>query len=185
MADSLENLKKLNKDQLIEQAIKKINDTTFHIENYDRISVLLSEKEIVVSFEMSIQYVPAGKEFCYNIRVSLVNGSINTSINENRQGKKPNSDISYYNPREEDKQSIDFIIRAINRSKKVGHIPKGIISRGNTMIIYDRLHYFDIRVNSKHQGSFYKIDKETAKIYDLGHKHYTALPRPGHWEEIL
>ena len=44
------------------------------------------------------------------------------------------------------------------------------------MIIRDNQNYYDIKLTSTHQESFCKTDKQSRKIYDLGHAHFIAPP---------
>ena len=171
----VERIKKSGRDSIIKSALKII-DKDIDINNFV-IKVKANKKTVIVLFHIPIIYVPFNSEFCYNFGADLIVGSSWSNNVSNPEGYRiDKNDISYYSPTEETQKHILFVLNAINNSNEIGSIDSKNIDFKDSMIIRDNQNYYDIKVTSTHQKSFYKIDKQSGKIYDSGHKHFIAPP---------
>lgn len=162
----IDSLSKLGKDSLIKLALKKINDPAFNQNDYKNIKVIVKKDNVTVSFRNNILLIKNNSCFYSHVSVELLGGGVSKSIEGNCDN--PN----YYKLTKKDKEKIDFVFNCINKSNEVGDIPDKKLEGNTTMVITEKLGYYEVEVSDYSTMSRYKINKQTGKIYDAMHKHY-------------
>lgn len=170
----------LGKDSIVQLALDLIAKEA-SIQNFTKIKVKTNGKEVHVSLQNPIKYLPIKSIYYFDVGVSIFNKKINyNSISNGVFNNKSN--IQFYKRTRETDKIIQFIIESINKSNKVDKI--NIENFDNDMIIREYKNYYDITVISKLQESFYKIEKKSGKIYDPEHNNLIPSPEENDWKEI-
>jgi hypothetical protein len=164
----LEELKKKSRIEIIEMAVKQLNDPAFKKESYDRIQVMAGDHKLYVIFDVSICYIPKGKSWYGSIYVDIPGRQISKSVFSN---EAPSSEPGYYSLDEKNKEAIDFIMKSINKSNTVGDLPGSVVPEGSRMLILEKPDCYAIEMDSETIVSNYKIRKKTGEIYEAGHNH--------------
>ncbi len=162
----VDSLKKLGRDALIKLAVKEINDPGFDISAYDRIVVKADSTKILVCFDISVLFKSKKACFYNSVDVAL-NGS---GTMKSSQGSC--KETKYYKVSPAMKKKIDFVFQSINKENEIGDIPDRKMIEGATMEITENADHYYIEVSDWSTYSHYKIQKESGKIYEAGHKHY-------------
>ncbi|MEE9611688.1 MAG: hypothetical protein V3W19_10565 [Desulfatiglandales bacterium] len=168
-----EEIMKLGRGAIIRTASERIDDSSFKVENFDiiKVKVIAKRNDVWVTFNMSFRYVPINSCFYYAVAVGLVSEirSMSPICNpDNFKGKKR---TEFFQPTEESKKAVAFVIDVVSNSENDGNADEWKLSEDTTMTIYDNAEYFSIQVESAYQVSFYKIAKDSGRIYDEGHEH--------------
>ncbi len=175
MNKKVEKIKASGRDSIIKSAIKII-DEAIDINNF-MIEVKANKTSVIVSFHIPIIYVPLNSVFCYDFGVDLAAGSSWSNIVSNPEAYGSDKiNIPYYTTTAETQKNIQIVINAINNSDEVGSVDIQYFGIEDCMIIRDNQNFYDIRMLSLHQESFYKIDKASGKIYDSRHAHLIPPP---------
>jgi hypothetical protein len=162
----IDSLKKLGRDSLINLAVKKLNESAFKPNNYDRIIVKANENSLVVEFSLSIVLSDSKSCFYDFVFVALVGSGSGKSIKGDCENPK------FYTFPKTDKKKINFVFDAINKSNEIGHIPNNKLDEDTKMEIVEKLNYYYVEVSNWSTFSHYKVNKLTGKIYEANHKHY-------------
>jgi len=175
MIKKVEKLKKRGRDSIIKIALEKI-DETICLNDYI-IRVKANKTSVVVSFHIPVVYIPMNSVYYYDFGLDLIEGSSWSGIISNpRDYGTDQDDIPNYSSSEKTQKHIQFVLDAINQSDEIGSINIEDFSFDDSMIIRDQIEYYEITMLSTYQESFYKIDKETGKVYDAGHAHLIPAP---------
>lgn len=171
----VEKIKSSGRDSIIKSALKIIGED-IDLNNF-MVEVKANKSSVIVSFHIPIIYVPLNSVYCYDFGADLITESSWSNIVSNPEGFGINKiDISYYTPTSESQKNIQFVINAINNSDEIGSVDIQYFDIEDCMIIRDNPEFYDIKMLSTHQESFYKIDKESGKIYDSRHAHLIPPP---------
>jgi hypothetical protein len=166
----------MNESAAVEQAIERAVELLgmeLDREAYE-IHVSTVEGDAYVSFTMPIKYVPLDTAAYYGVTVDLTNEFVYYSSLSNPEGYYDGTGkVGFYEPTEEDRKSIDFVAEAISRDSGFDF---RLEKPQDEMVIYERDTHFTVTVTSRYQESFYKIEKETGRIYDEGHAHLVPPP---------
>ncbi|MBU0729219.1 MAG: hypothetical protein KKE17_04475 [Proteobacteria bacterium] len=154
------NEMKLTKSDIIQKAVETFKDPSFKIENFDRIKVMVSEKAVIVFFNMSVRYVPFNGDFFYGVAVDLTRRTRSLGRLSNPRDTPKGERPIFYAPSKEFEQAISFVTKLVGKP-----------ADNATMDILDNSRYYDILVISEFQESSYKIDKATGQIFDERHNH--------------
>lgn len=179
----VKKIKKMERAAIIRMAgdeIKKSIDPDFEAKNFDRVSVLAGKNEVLVSFSMSVRYVPWQSAFLYDASV-IFSKQIMLSCGPvvNPENFKPGKEPVFFKPSPESWEATDFILDAVNRSKEVGPLPDKKIPQGSVMTIYEHKGHYQVLMLSEHTESFYKVNRKTGQVYDASHNHLEAEPGGG------
>ncbi|HEY0653475.1 MAG TPA: hypothetical protein VGD65_10115 [Chryseosolibacter sp.] len=176
----IDSLKKLGRTALIELAVKKINNPAFDPQQYDRIIVKANKESLIVSFGLSV--VVKSKQICYYdaVWVALAGEEMSGGSIQGVCAETP-----YFTRTKELQEKIDAVFEAINKSTEVGHVPDKRLPDGTSMEITEHDSYYYVETSSWSTYSHFKVDKNTGKISEAGHKHYARDPdEEERWEII-
>ena len=165
----IDDLKKMTRKELIDRAIKHINDPEFKPLHYDRIKVMANATKMYVIFDVSARYVPVLTSYYIPVYVDMVNQKVTIKEVSNSGFF---SSIFYDNPKTYEKQ-VKLIVDALNKSGDTTFLPQKKLTDDITMTIREVYGHFEVEVESLTRVSACKIDKVSYKLYDIGH---TALP---------
>lgn len=167
MAQQVEELVQLPKDTLVKMAIKKIDEPSFDVRDFDQIEIWADENDVTVMFDHAIRFIPRKGQYYYSATVDLISGTKGRSI----LGSPDQDELEFYKPKQKHKEKIQFVLNSINKSNgEIGKIPEGKLPDG-IMTITEKAGHYEISVDSKSTSSDYKIKKGSGKIYDGRHKH--------------
>ncbi len=176
---------KQGRTAIIEEAIKQLKmpiDTCYY-----NVYVMTNETQLWVSFHMPIKIVPQNTIAYYNLGIDLINRNQSKEIRANPSNfNYEDYKVPLFIPTAETEAQIDFILDAINKSDEIGNLNRGELGWKDDMLIIEEADHFDITLVSYLYESFYKIEKETGRIYDAGHAHGEPPPfeEPVKWEEV-
>lgn len=173
---TVDDLKKLGRDSLIKMAVKELNDTAFHPEYYDVVEVMYKKDAMEVNFSLSVRFHSGKKCFIEHVTVGLLNS------NNGNSSSGDCDEMSYYKPSKKLQKKIDFVFNAINKSDEVGHIPNNKLPAGTKMDITEYMTYYYVEVSDDVLYSHYKVDRNTGKISEAGHKEYASSPVEDEWQ---
>ena len=173
MTKEVEKITKLGKSAIVQMALELI-DKEVSIDNFTRSYVTTDGKEIFISLRNPIKYLSKESIFYFDVAVQLLGRTTSYGPMSNPATFNQESQISFYKETEEAKKHIQFITKSINNSAEVGSID--IENFEDNMIIREAEKHYDIAIVSKFQESFYKIEKESGKIFDAEHAH--LIPDP-------
>ncbi len=180
MNKEVEEIVQQGKDSIIQLALKLI-DGEVTIDSFTKIRIMVSSKEVYVSFLTPIKYLPLNSAYYFDLEVSLIEKT--TSFHNYSNPKVYNEDkmdLPFYKETEEGKKNIQFVIEAIKK-----WAPFDVSKFEDSMIIRDDIDFYDINAESEYYHSWYKIEKLTGKIFDEGHAHFEQPPTIEGDKEIL
>ncbi|UXP30836.1 hypothetical protein N6H18_10775 [Reichenbachiella agarivorans] len=169
----------LGKDSLVQMALELV-DEKVGVEYFAKIRVMTDGREVYVSFQNPVKYLPMNSAYYFDLNVSLLDqvtsyGAVTNGIV--RAEEKPR----FYQQTQETKENIQFVVDAINRSDATGTI--NLADFKNEMTIREQKQYYDITVISAFQESSYKIEKTSGKLYNV--EHAQLVPPPFEDERVL
>ena len=182
MNKEVEEIVAQGKDSIVQLALKLI-DGDVSVDNFTKIIVRASSKEVYVSLLTPIKYLPINSAFYFDVEVALIEKSTSYHDYSNPKGfNEDKMDLPFYKQTEEGKKNIQFVIEAIKKSA-----PFDVSKFEESMIIRDDTDFYDINVESDYYHSWYKIEKLTGKIFDEGHAHFEQPPTSdaGHQEIFI
>lgn len=172
----VKQLKSLGKQAIVELALKRLGegvDTSY----FKSIKVMASDRDVYVSFDNPIKFVPENSVYYYNT-VVFINGVMSRGPLQNPENKDFNKDkIHYFKYDAEVLKEIKFVIKAMNKQEIVDTINWKYYKDNNGMIIYDRGEYYEVNASyGKFNEAAYKVDKSTGVVTE--EYHADILPDP-------
>jgi hypothetical protein len=161
--NKIEDLKKKTRKDLINLAIKYINDPDFKQINYDRIKVMASATKMYVVFDASVRYVPVLTSYYAPVYVDLVNPKV--SIKE--VSNSGFFSTIFYESGTLYKNQIKSILGTIAKSKDSYILPNGVVTDSMFVNIKEVYGHYDVEINSEKATYTCKVEKVGAKVYDV------------------
>jgi hypothetical protein len=169
-AQSLEELKRLPKEELIKMAVQKTGDSAFHFHRFTMIRVWANKNDIDVEFGHLVEYQPRKKNYWYSVTVPLIQGTATKRISGKSVRKLSPSEIErvpLYDPSDYEIE-LRFILKNINNSEVKGIDKSSDISSNNSkMIISEELNYYKVIIESKLTHTGFRLKKGTGKVSKL------------------
>jgi hypothetical protein len=163
---SIDSLKKLGREKLIELAAKKIDQADFKPEEYDRIVVKANSSSLIIEFGLSVLVQKKRSCFFDVVWVALAGNGDGMSIEGDC--KEP----VFYHRSASDQRKISFVFNAINKSNEIGHVDNHL-PEGTRMKISKHLFYYEVETSDWSTFSSFKVNKVTGRISNARHKHYS------------
>ncbi len=155
------DLKKLSRKELIDRAVRHINDPEFKMVNYDRIKVMANSSKMYVTFDVAVRYIPVLTSYYIPVYVDMVNQKI--SIKEISNSGFFSS-VFYDSPKLYEKQVksvIDDIVKSPDGSQL---LPEKKVTDNTTVTIREVYGHFEVEVESPGKITTCKIDKVSGKL---------------------
>ncbi len=165
----IDDLKKLSRKELIDRAVKHINDPEFKAAHYDRIKVMANATKMYVIFDISARYVPVLTSYYVPVYVDMVNQKVTIKEVSNSGFF---STIFYDNPKLYEKQ-VKSIIENINKSGDTTLLPQRKLTEDRTLNIREVYGHFEVEIESEEKVSTFDVDKVSGKLSNI---HHTILP---------
>ncbi|WP_143470476.1 hypothetical protein [Labilibaculum filiforme] len=178
MSKEVEEIIQLGKDSIVQMAIDLLGEK-MRAENFAEIKVLTNGKEVFVSFLNPIKYLPINSVFYCDAGVGLLGQSGSIESLANPEGYSINEPFPFYQPNEDTKRNIQFVLEAIDNMEA-----SDVDNFEDEMIIRENEEYYDISVVSEYVESWYKIKKVTGEMYDVGHAHLEPMSVEANDDEI-
>lgn len=161
------------KDTIVLSALQLVGKEA-GTENFSKIRVTTNGKEVFVSFNNPIKYLPQKTVFYFDATVLLIEKVTSRHPVSNPVAFDHKKEILFFKHTEDTKKNTQFIIESIHKSSEVGII--NIEDFENDMIIREHESYYAVSVISQFQESSYKIEKVSGRIYDIEHAHPEPSP---------
>ena len=139
-------------------------------EKFTKVKILTNGEEILVYFSNPIEYVPKKDVFYFGAKVNLLSKKI--YYNTLRFWKA--FDVIDYNQREEAKEKVLFVLKALNDSRYFGSID--IFSFEDNMHIAEYEFYYDINIMSDIMEADYRISSKDGSIFEKSHSSIEPNP---------
>lgn len=165
MTKEVEQIIELGSDSMIQSALSIIAEEVSLI-NFSNIKLTTNGDEIHVLFYNPIKYLPENTSLHFSITVALIEKVTYSNPNSNPVGlTKKNT--PFFEANEESKKNILFVIESVNKCNSVGNID--IENFHDQMAIREKKECFDVSVYSENYESWYKVNKVSGEISDIGH----------------
>ncbi len=165
----IDDLKKMTRLELIDRAVRHINDPEFKKANYDRIKVTANATKMYVVFDVSVRYIPVLTSYYIPVYVDMVNQKVTIKEVSNSGFF---SSVFYDSPKLYEKQ-IKEILDDFNKSGDTTFLPQKKVTEDITMTIREIYGHFEVEVETPAKIQTCKIDKVSGKLSDISR---TALP---------
>ena len=160
----------LGKDSIVQLALNLVDDSV-GVQNFSRVSVMTNGSKVYVSLRNPVKFLPMNTCFYFDLSIELIEKTISygSVVNSVEEG----SSTTFFRKTPESTKHVQFVVDVINKSEEIGSFD--LETFDDDMIIREFETYYVINVYSDHQESSYKIDKLSAKIYDVEHAHFKSL----------
>lgn len=173
MTKEVDEIIKSGKDTIIQMALNLL-DEDLTTKNFTRISIHTNGKEVLVSLRNPIKYLPHNTSNYFDAGVYLIE-KLKFYSPVSNPSDYPSDNISFYQKNDEAEKNIQFVVDAINESNDVGPFDRENFE--DSMTILEDKKYYSISIVSEYIESWYKIDKSTGRVYDVGHAHLIDPPQ--------
>ncbi len=170
MNKEVRTLVNLGKDSIIQQALTAL-DKKASLVNFSTTSLQTNGKEVYVVFSNPVLYLPINSIFQYTMGVNLMTGAQFSNTVANPENFTNTNAIPFYQETEVAKKNSSFVLEAIPNLDA-----SALKDYEGTLIIREKEDHYAVRLVSETQESWYKIKKDTGKMYDEGHAHLEPQP---------
>ncbi|MDI9340537.1 MAG: hypothetical protein QM534_08190 [Sediminibacterium sp.] len=174
-----------NKLEYIRQAIKYANSKISFLiaaQDFEKIDVYQNkENEICVLFTNPVKYIPKNtSSYVYDLLVNLTAKSISYGPISNPKNfvEKTPEKVSLFKRTEQSEQAVQFVFQSINKKSKQqsGNSCLTGSDINGSMIIREDSSYYAIERLSEFQESYFKVEKNTGRIFEETHNHLAKNP---------
>ena len=188
------DLKMKKHAELIKVAAEKIRKQgyiKFDPAKFPIAKVLENAEDVRVVFDRQIKFLPIDSVYLYSAAVIFIKNEVkdldyakapatfSIGIKENfsgrEKGKTLPKETDCFNVSSSIREKFDFVLKAINQSDKVSNLNIQKLPPDFNMIVTEFKDYYQVEIDWQYLSA-YKINKQTGKIYDDGHKHYAPEP---------